>query len=127
MLYPTLLHLLIGPERTYDTISGGAGDSEIVCDLANYFAWSRQRSTSAGSAFAQISGARSVCDSKGTKTNAKPMQNRFSLTLESARRPIDVSLRIFDQRRSLCPPATHYTHVDRFGIPYRRYFWALRD
>src|SRR5271166_1676205 len=40
---------------------------------------------------------------KGTKTNAKPMQNRFSLTPNRARRPFGVSLRTFDQRRSLCP------------------------
>src|SRR5258708_4644207 len=41
--------------------------------------------------------------SKGTKTNAKPMQNWFSLTPESTRRPFGVSLRTFDQRRSLRP------------------------
>jgi hypothetical protein len=49
----------------------------------------------------------STCDThgKGTKTNAKPMQNRFSLTPDSARRPLGASLTTFDQRRRLCPGA----------------------
>ena len=35
---------------------------------------------------------------EGSKTNAKPMRNRFSLTPNRARRPFGVSLRTFDQR-----------------------------
>jgi hypothetical protein len=46
--------------------------------------------------------SRRACHGKGTKTTAKPMQNRFSLTPESARHPLGVLLRTFDQRRSLC-------------------------
>jgi hypothetical protein len=41
----------------------------------------------------------SGCHGKRTKTNAKPMQNRFSLTPESARRPLALSPTTFDQRR----------------------------
>jgi hypothetical protein len=50
-----------------------------------------------------FSRSRRACHSKRTKTNAKPMQKRYSLTPHKARRPFWVSLKTFDQRRSLCP------------------------